>query len=72
MTMHDAANQLSGPSLGVHVGLRRALDIVCAGVAAGLVPGCAAPGAHRIGVSNRAASATTPASRQPPACGITA
>ncbi len=42
MTMHDAANQLSGPSLGVHVGLRRAidvglrraLDIVCAGVAA--------------------------------------
>src|SRR5439155_5199928 len=34
MTMHDAANQLFGPSLGVHVGLRRALDIVCAVVAA--------------------------------------
>src|SRR5205085_3111586 len=42
MTRHDAANQLSGPFLGVHVslrrsvdvGLRRALDIVCAGVAA--------------------------------------
>jgi len=42
MTMHDAANQLSGPSLGmrvglrraIDVGLRRALDIVCAGVAA--------------------------------------
>lgn len=34
MTMHDIASQLSGPSLGVHAGLRRALDIVCAGVAA--------------------------------------
>ena len=34
MTMHDLADQLSGPSLGMHVGLRRALDILCAGVAA--------------------------------------
>jgi lipopolysaccharide/colanic/teichoic acid biosynthesis glycosyltransferase len=34
MTMRDAADQFSGPFLGVHVGLRRALDIVCAGVAA--------------------------------------
>jgi lipopolysaccharide/colanic/teichoic acid biosynthesis glycosyltransferase len=34
MTMHDAANHLSGPSLGMHVGLRRVLDILCAGVAA--------------------------------------
>jgi lipopolysaccharide/colanic/teichoic acid biosynthesis glycosyltransferase len=41
MTTHDAANQFSGPSLGVHlglrraldVGLRRALDILCAVVA---------------------------------------
>src|SRR6476619_4005502 len=30
------------------------------------------PAAHRSGAANRAASATTPASRQPPACGITA
>ena len=34
MTMRDAADQFSGPFLDVHVGLRRALDIVCAGVAA--------------------------------------
>ena len=42
MTRHGAANQLSGPFLGVHAGLRRALDvglrrvldIVCAGVGA--------------------------------------
>jgi lipopolysaccharide/colanic/teichoic acid biosynthesis glycosyltransferase len=42
MTLHDAANQFSGPSLGVNassqrafdVGLRRGLDIVCAGAAA--------------------------------------
>jgi lipopolysaccharide/colanic/teichoic acid biosynthesis glycosyltransferase len=33
MTMRDAADQLSGPSLGMHVGLRRALDILGAGVA---------------------------------------
>jgi lipopolysaccharide/colanic/teichoic acid biosynthesis glycosyltransferase len=34
MTMHEPANHLSGPNFAVHVGLRRALDIVCAGVAA--------------------------------------
>jgi lipopolysaccharide/colanic/teichoic acid biosynthesis glycosyltransferase len=42
MTIHDAPSQLSGPSLSVRAGLRRsldmrlrrALDIVCAGVAA--------------------------------------
>jgi hypothetical protein len=34
MTMRDAANQLPGPSLGMDVGLRRALDILCAGAAA--------------------------------------
>ena len=33
MTMHEAANHLFGPSLGMHVGLRRALDILGAGVA---------------------------------------
>ena len=33
MTMGDAADQLSGPSLGMHVGLRRAIDILGAGVA---------------------------------------
>ena len=33
MTMRDAADQLSGPSLGMHVGLRRAIDILGAGVA---------------------------------------
>jgi len=33
MTMRDAADQLSGPSLGMHVGLRRALDILGTGVA---------------------------------------
>ncbi len=32
----------------------------------------AAAGAQRTGESKRAASATTPASRQPPVCGITA
>jgi lipopolysaccharide/colanic/teichoic acid biosynthesis glycosyltransferase len=34
MTMHEAANQLFGPSLGMHVGLRRVFDILGAGVAA--------------------------------------
>jgi lipopolysaccharide/colanic/teichoic acid biosynthesis glycosyltransferase len=37
MTLHDLADQLSGPSLGMHVGLRRALDILCAGVAAAVL-----------------------------------
>jgi lipopolysaccharide/colanic/teichoic acid biosynthesis glycosyltransferase len=34
MTMRNATDQFSGPFLGVHVSLRRALDIVCAGAAA--------------------------------------
>ena len=37
MTMHDLADQLSGPSLGMRVGLWRALDIMCAGVAAAVL-----------------------------------
>jgi lipopolysaccharide/colanic/teichoic acid biosynthesis glycosyltransferase len=34
MTMRDAAEQLSGPSIGMDVGARRSLDILCAGMAA--------------------------------------
>lgn len=33
MTMRDAAEQLSGPSFGMDVGMRRTLDLLCAGVA---------------------------------------
>ena len=34
MTMRDAAEQFSGPSFGMDVGVRRTLDILCAGMAA--------------------------------------
>jgi len=34
MTMRDTAEQFSGPSLGMDVGVRRTLDILCAGMAA--------------------------------------
>jgi lipopolysaccharide/colanic/teichoic acid biosynthesis glycosyltransferase len=37
MTMRDAAEQFSGPSLGMDVGLRRTLDILCAGAAASVL-----------------------------------
>jgi lipopolysaccharide/colanic/teichoic acid biosynthesis glycosyltransferase len=37
MTMHEMAEQLSDSSLGMHVGLRRALDILCAGMAASVL-----------------------------------
>ncbi|MGO8911836.1 MAG: sugar transferase [Bradyrhizobium sp.] len=37
MTMRDAADELSRPSLGIDVGLRRALDILCAAVAASVL-----------------------------------
>ena len=37
MTMRDAVDELSRPSLGVDVGLRRALDILCAAVAASVL-----------------------------------
>ena len=33
MTMRDAAEQISGPSFGMDVGMRRTLDMLCAGVA---------------------------------------
>jgi lipopolysaccharide/colanic/teichoic acid biosynthesis glycosyltransferase len=34
MTMRDTAEQFSGPSFGMDVGVRRTLDILCAGMAA--------------------------------------
>jgi len=34
MTMRDTAEQFSGPSLGMDVGVRRTLDILCVGMAA--------------------------------------
>lgn len=34
MSMHNAADQFSRPSLGMQIGLRPALDILCAGTAA--------------------------------------
>ena len=34
MSMHDIPDRLSGPSLRMHIGMRRALDLLCAGVAA--------------------------------------
>ena len=34
MTMRDTAEQFSGPSFGLDVGVRRTLDILCAGMAA--------------------------------------
>jgi lipopolysaccharide/colanic/teichoic acid biosynthesis glycosyltransferase len=37
MSMREAADELSGPSFGMDVGLRRTLDIVCAGIAASIL-----------------------------------
>lgn len=37
MSMREAADEFSGSSLGMDVGLRRTLDIVCAGVAAAVL-----------------------------------
>ncbi len=34
MSMQDIPDRLSGPSLRMHIGMRRALDLLCAGVAA--------------------------------------
>jgi lipopolysaccharide/colanic/teichoic acid biosynthesis glycosyltransferase len=37
MSVQDTADRLSGPSLRMHMGLRRTLDILCAGVAASIL-----------------------------------